>query len=240
MKTVIPMLGANEGFGKWGKFLQASNGISLIECVLRNLKTWNDDFVFVISIADKKRHLDSVLKLCCPGCEIVVSKGNTKGALCSALLAIKYFGDHDLLIANADQIVNFDGKTWLQYLKSSDTIFDAATVIFDSVHPRWSSVRLDTNGDVIEASEKRPISNHATAGLYWFYNASEFVEHASRLILNGEDTDGSFFVCPVLNEYILTGRSVHAYEIEPSQYISLSTPDDFELFQQNQMKGFFR
>jgi dTDP-glucose pyrophosphorylase len=239
MKIVTPMLGASEDFGKWGKFLQASNGVSLIECVLNNLKTWAEgDFVFVISDRDKKRHLDSVLKLFCPGCEIVVSKGKTNGALCSVLLASEYFGNDEILIANADQIVEFDGKIWLKHLR--DNGFDVGTVIFDSVHPRWSSVRLDEDGHVIEASEKRPISTHATAGLYWFASTIEFSQFASRLIVNGDDVDGSFFVCPVLNEYVLEGYAIHAFEIEKSQYVSLSTQDDFEAYRQRQMKDHFR
>jgi len=239
MKTVIPMLGVDENeFGKYGKFLQASNGVSLVECVLENLKKWCDDFVFVISEMDKKRHLDSVLSLLCPGCEIVVAKGETNGALCSVLLASEHFGNDELLVANGDQIVDFNGKIWLNNMREND--FDAGTVIFDSIHPRWSSVRLDDNGFVIEASEKKPISSHATAGLYWFANSLEFFQRASALIVNGDDVEGSFFVCPVLNEYILDGYNVNAFEIERGQYTSLSTTEDFELFRHNQTKDSFQ
>ncbi len=236
MKTIIPMLGTfEEEFGRWGKFLQTLNGISLIECVLNNLKTWIEfDFVFVISEADKKRHLDSVLKLFCPDCEIVISKGQTNGALCSVLLASEYFGDDDLLIANADQIVNFDGKIWLEYLRKKKA--KAGTVIFDSVHPRWSSVRLDDDGFVIEASEKNPISSHATAGLYWFSDAQEFFELSSRMISNGDDTEGAYFVCPILNEYVLEGHEVYAFEIDPCQYISLSSSVDFEAYRRELLR----
>ena len=232
MKIVIPMLGADEEFGRWGKFLQASNGVSLVSLVIKNLMSWIEgDFIFVISEADKRRHLDNVLKLFCPGCEIVVSRGETRGALCSVLLAVEHFGKtekEDLLIANGDQIVNFDGRVWIDDLREKN--YDAGIVVFNSVHPRWSSVRLDENGHVIEASEKNPISTFATAGFYWFRNANGFFHKAARTIRSGEDTEGSFYVCPVLNEYVLARHVIGAFEIEPEQYISLSTSKDFESY----------
>jgi len=225
----MPMLGSNGEFGRWGKFLQATNGVSLIGLVIKNLLSWVEgDFVFVISEADKRRHLDSVLKLFCPSCEIIVAKGETNGALCSVLLAVEHFGKEDLLIANGDQLVNFDGRIWIDDLREKK--FDAGTVVFNSVHPRWSSVRLDENGYVIEASEKNPISTFATAGLYWFSDATNFFHKAARMIKSGEDIEGSYYVCPVLNEYVLMNCKIGAYEIEPEQYISLSTVKDFETY----------
>jgi len=45
---------------------------------------------------------------------------------------------------------------------------DAGTIVFDSVHPRWSFVKTNEKGLVIEAAEKRPPSRNATAGFYHF------------------------------------------------------------------------
>ena len=36
---------------------------------------------------------------------------------------------------------------------------DAGVITFESVHPRWSYVRLDSENRVTETAEKRPISN---------------------------------------------------------------------------------
>ena len=61
-------------------------------------------------------------------------------------------------------------KDLLKNLGSGD--YSAGTVIFKSVHPRWSYVKLDSKKNVVEAAEKVPISNNATAGTYFFKSRS--------------------------------------------------------------------
>ena len=53
---------------------------------------------------------------------------------------------------------------------------DGGVIVFDSVHPRWSFVRVDKAGFVIETAEKRPISRLATAGFYYFRRGADFVD----------------------------------------------------------------
>ncbi len=63
-------------------------------------------------------------------------------------------------------------------------------VIFPDVHPRWSFVKCDADGNVIEAAEKRPISNLATEGFYYFGSGAAFVEAAEAMILKDASVNG--------------------------------------------------
>ncbi len=187
--------------------------------------------IFVVSKGDCENFfLDDTLDLISPQSVIVQAQGVTKGALCTCLLAVDQIdGDKPLIIANYDQ--TFFGKLspFLNKLMAMDA--SAGALCFDSVHPRWSFMRCDEKGAVMEVAEKRPISRHAIAGVYYFRNGKEFIDHAQRHILRGATARDSFFIAPVLNEYILAGASVAKVDVDPSLYVSFYTEDTVRRYQ---------
>ena len=112
----------------------------------------------------------------------MVQQGETKGAACSCLLAINHIPPDDpLIVANADQIIDWDLNAVLSYFEEGD--FDAGTICFESVHPRRSYVAVDEQGEVVEAAEKKPISRNAIAGFYYYRRGSDFIQAAMKSIL---------------------------------------------------------
>jgi NDP-sugar pyrophosphorylase family protein len=237
MRVVIPMAGGDETFRKAG-FLFAKPvieiaGRPLVEHAFAPLRAIPDArFVFVIRKEDDLRfHLGDVLRLLDPGARVIRADGETAGAACTALLAIEEIDAADeLVIANADQVLGFDVAATLAALRARG--LDAGTVVFDSVHPRWSFVRTDARGQVVEAAEKRPISRDATAGIYWYRHGRLFVEAAKAMIAKGASVNGGFFVCPTFNELILAQRRIGVERIERDQYVSLATPQAVEEYEQ--------
>ena len=114
---------------------------------------------------------------------------------------------------------------------------DAGVVVFEGVHPRWSYVRVDDAGFVIEASEKRPISRLATAGAYWFARGADFVECAMAMITKDAHVGGLFYVCPTLNEMVLRNRLVGIHRIERTAYLSLHDPQALAGFEAHLASG---
>ena len=47
-------------------------------------------------------------------------------------------------------------------------------------------MHLDNKGYVKEVAEKKPISNNATVGIYWWRKGSDYVKYAERMIKNIE------------------------------------------------------
>lgn len=237
MKVVIPMAGGDETFRKAG-FLFAKPvieiaGRPLVEHAFAPLRKIVDArFIFVVRKEDDLRfHLGDVLRLLDPGARVVRADGETAGAACTVLLAVEEIDDdEELVIANADQILDFDIAATLAAFHARG--LDAGTVVFDSVHPRWSFVKTDETGRVVEAAEKRPISRNATAGIYWYRHGHLFVEAAKAMIRKGATLNGGFFVCPTLNELILSQRRIGIERIERSQYVSLATPQAVEEYEQ--------
>lgn len=238
MNILIPMGGSDEAFRKHGytyaKPLIEIAGRPLVQHVFDPLRQVpGGRAIFVIRKEDDLRfYLRDVLRLLDPSVEVIRADGPTAGAACTALLAIELIdNDDELLIANADQILDFDLVQTLQRFRARS--LDAATVVFDSVHPRWSFVKTDAEDMVIEAAEKRPISRNATAGVYYFRKGCFFVEAAKAMILKDANVNGGFYVCPSLNELVLGQKRVGVERIGREHYISLATPQAVEEYEQS-------
>ncbi len=237
MNVLIPMAGGSEIFHRHGfpfaKPVIEIDGRPLVEHAFDCLRGLRDArFTFVIRKEDDLRfHLGDVLRLLDPGATVLRADGETAGAACTALLAVEQIdNDEELVIANADQILDFDLDAAIASLRERG--FDAGTIVFDSVHPRWSFVKTDAQDLVIEAAEKRPISRNATAGVYYFRQGRLFVGAAQNMIRKAASVNGGFFVCPAFNELILAQKRVGIERIERQRYISLATPQAVEDYEQ--------
>jgi len=230
LNVVVPMAGlsslSSELEYPYPSPLVEIHGRPLIQHVIENLKTLDERVAFTVILRaeDCRRfHLDSTVQLLTEGrAHIVRLKQNTAGALCSVLLAVEHFaGDAPLVIANADQIFDSEAlPTFMASVRRAEP--DAACPVFESVHPRWSYVRI-TEDQVVEAVEKNPISRHAVAGLYYFRTGQKFAELAMQAILNGRHTDDKYYTSAVLNEYILSGLAVQPVPVRTEHYHSLFT-----------------
>jgi dTDP-glucose pyrophosphorylase len=244
MNLVIPIASNSKFFSieEYGypKPLIEIIGKPMIQHVIENL-TQDTDFKKVIFIVKQdecdKYHLDNTLNLLSPiKPEIIKLRSDTQGALCSVLLAVEHINHAEpLVIANADQI--FDGGIggYLKKFRSSN--MDAACLSFNSVHPRWSYVRVDHKNQVLETAEKRPISKHAVAGLYMYNKGSDFVRYGMDSIKHGSSVDGKYFISPVFNEFILANKKVGHFEISNDRYHTFYSPQKIEEYESQYGRG---
>jgi len=242
MNIVVMLAGPSKGFEKnnapYSKLLTEINGKTMIELVLGSfdlLKNKQANIIFMINKLDDERYyLGDVIKMLVPNSNIVRIQGETAGAALTSLLAIEHIREDDsLVLVNGDQVIDHSESGIVEKFISSD--FDAATVVFDSVHPRWSYVKIDSYGHVYEAAEKRPISNKATAGIYYYKKTSDYIRCCKKMILKGDDVDGVFYVCPVFNEMILEQKTIGTFEIDASRYHSFMSPDKIRQFEKDQL-----
>ena len=238
MIVVIPMAGGEDAFQDRGypycKPLTEIRGEPMIEHVYRCLRPLGAErHVYLIRQADARRsHLHEVLRLLDPDCAIIQVEGKTAGAACTALLAIEFIPtDRELIITNGDQLFTCNLKDAVDDFRRRD--LDAGTLVFDSVHPRWSFVRVEEDGLVTEAAEKRPISRQATAGFYYFKQGRDFVMAAEEMIRKDAHVNGAFYVCPTFNEMILKQARIGVFPIARESYISLATPQNLEEYEKS-------
>jgi dTDP-glucose pyrophosphorylase len=206
--------------------------LTVIEHVLQNLSAAADQvqFIFVLNQSDcRKFHIDATLNILTNHtCKIVRLDNDTRGAACSALMAIDHIdNDQPLLIANADQVFHEPLAQLLAPLQQAD----AGVVTFESVHPRWSYVRLNAAQEVVETAEKRPISRHAVAGLYYFRQGQDFVACAMRSIAKDSHVNGSYYIAPTLNEMILKGKRIVTSPVARENYHTFYTPQKIKEYE---------
>ena len=234
MNVLIPMAGAGSRFATAGytfpKPLIEVNGKPMIQVVVENLNI-EAKYTFIVQEEHyEKYNLKYLLNLIAPGCNIVQVNGITEGAACTTLLAKEFINnDESLLIANSDQFLEWNSNECL-YAFNADGI-DAGIVTFKNTHPKWSYARVGDDGFVAEVAEKKPISNDATVGVYFWKQGSDYVRCAEQMIDKNIRVNNEFYVCPVFNEAIEEGKKVRIKEIR--KMWGIGTPEDLDYFLEN-------
>ena len=176
-------------------------------------------------------HLDHVIKLLSPKTNIIEIEKDTGGSGCTALFgACQLPQQNELLIVSANEFVNVDLGPALDDFRERQ--LDGGTFTFQSTNPRYSFVKTDENGSVIEVAQKNPISTSATVGLFWYARTEYFIEAAKQMIIKNARTDGRFFIAPAFNEMILKNKHVGQTKIGQSDYWPLKTAAQRKLFEE--------
>ena len=231
MNVLIPMAGAGSRFAQVGysfpKPLIEVNGKPMIQVVLENLNI-EANYTFVV----RKEHYDKyslqyLLTLIAPGCNIVQVDELTEGSACTTMLAKEFINNDDpLLLANSDQFMEWNSNESL-YAFNADGI-DGGILTFKATHPKWSYAKVGADGFVSEVAEKKPISDDATVGVYYWKKGSDYVKYTEQMIEKDIRTNGEFYICPVFNEAIADGKKVRIKEIE--RMWGIGTPEDLSYF----------
>jgi len=91
-------------------------------------------------------------------------------------------------------------------------------------------VALDAEGMVVETAEKKPISNLATVGVYYYRKAALFIRAAEQTLRKNVMVNGQFFIVPSINQLILEGARVGHHRIENDDFFPLGIPEDVSRF----------
>ena len=236
MNVLVPMAGAGSRFANAGytfpKPLIEVRGKPMIQVVVEALNV-EAKYTYVVQKEHyEKYNLQYLLNLLTPNCNIVQVDGITEGAACTTLLAKEFIdNDEPLIMTNSDQLILWDSNETL-YAFNNDNV-DGGIVTFPATHPKWSFAKLGEDGYVCEVAEKKPISEHATAGIYYWKHGSDYVKYAEQMIEKNIRVNNEFYVCPVYNEAIGDGKKIRIKEIGTEDMWGLGTPEDLNYFLEN-------
>ena len=218
MNIVILMAGSSQDFIDKGhfypKYLLEIQNEPIIQRVINSLSEIGGSLSFIIRKEDNEKFfLGNAIKILAPESSVIVVESLTKGAVCTMLFAI-------------DQLIRRDINEALDNFRKRD--LDGGIVVFRSVHPRWSYVLLDESDLVMQTSEKRPVSNIAAAGCYYYKKGSDFVRSALSVIRKDVNYQGNYYTSSTYNELILEQKKIGVYEIPKDNYISFSSYQMYE------------
>jgi hypothetical protein len=233
MKILIPMAGEGSRFAKEGyqfpKPLIDVNGKPMIQRVVENLD-FDAEYIFLV----RKSHLEkyeglknSLYQITNSKTKIIEVDSLTEGAACTALLAKDLINnDDDLLIANSDQIIEYEQNNF-NMLKNLSNV-DSMVFCFNAVHPKWSFVKINSRGFITEVAEKNPISNIATCGIYWYRKGCDYVKYAEQMISKNVRVNNEFYIAPVYNELIQDNKTLIPFYV--NKMWGIGTPEDLNIY----------
>jgi HAD superfamily hydrolase (TIGR01509 family) len=234
LNVLIPMAGAGSRFAEFGyafpKPLIDVHDKPMIQAVVDSLAIAATYTYIVQKSHFEKYNLGYLLNAITPNCNIVQVDGLTDGAAVTCLLAKEFIDtDSPLVMANSDQIVDWSSREFLYDMHSKNA--DGGIVTFKSTHPKWSYAKINELGLVSEVAEKKPISDDATVGIYYWKHGSDFVKYAEQMIKKNIRVNGEFYTCPVFNEAIQDGKKIYTTSV--SKMWGIGTPEDLNYYLSN-------
>lgn len=232
LQIVVPMAGlgsrfSNVGYDKPKPFIDVL-GKTMIERVLDNLKVEGARYILLARKEHMEAEPDLVRQLTARGDVTFVAVDKvTEGAACTIALARPALDRNaPVLIANCDQIVDFDCSTYIRDAQAR-RLHGSILVFRDKTRdPKWSFAKVGGNGLVTEVREKIAISDLATVGLYYFASAQLFFDAALDMIALNDRVNNEFYVCPVYNYSVREGQKVGVFEVEATAMHGIGTPND--------------
>lgn len=236
INVLIPMAGAGSRFSKAGfskpkPFIDVA-GKPMIVRVLENLALPDVRYILVARREHVQAEVDLVheieRKYQATFLEI---DGLTEGTACTVLHARKLINNETpLLIANSDQIVDFDPQDFVDDCFRRN--LDGSILTFEDKarDPKWSFARIGTDELVLEVKEKQAISAFATVGIYLFRRGADFVDAAIEMLLQQDRVNNEYYTCPTYNYLIREGKRIGIYDVPPQAMHGIGTPEDLEVF----------
>lgn len=231
LNVLVPMAGAGSRFEQMGytfpKPLIDVMGKPMIQSVVESLNI-DANYIYIVQKSHRQKYnLDTLLNLITPNCKIVEVDGITDGAARTTLFAKEFINNNSPLITmNSDQIIEWNSSEFMY--KMNELSCDGGIVTFTATHPKWSFVKTNENGYVIEVAEKNPISDIATVGVYYWKYGSDYVKYAEQMIEKNIKVNNEFYVCPVYNEAIQDGKKIKTFNID--KMWGIGTPEDLNFF----------
>ncbi len=198
-------------------------GMPMIERVIESLEL-DGQYIFIVQKEHSRRYdLVKFLRSIAKNSIVIEIDGQTDGAARTTLMA-RHVIDNDtpLIIANSDQIVEWDSFEFVNLLKSGNPI-----ALFNSDEEKWSYAEI-SNNVISRVEEKRVISNNASVGIYGWQKGSDYVKYVDQMISKDIRTNNEFYICPVYNEAILDGKVVLPYFV--SKMHGVGTPADLKKY----------
>jgi len=213
-------------------------GKPMVRMVIDNILAPNVEaqYIYVVQRAHFEQYgLKELFESVTPNCKIVCLDSLTEGPACTCLAA-KDFIDSDvpLLIANSDQYVEWDASSFYDTMAKTEAYGGILCFVDEERNPKWSFARTadgTINSQVVEVAEKKPISDLATVGIYYWRTGKDFLNDAHEMIKKNIRVNNEFYVAPVYTEGIEKGKLILTHFCK--KMWGTGTPEDLKIFEDN-------
>lgn len=240
---IIPMAGLSSRFFKAGytvpKYMLEAHGCTVFEHVISSFREYfaQETFVFIIrDIFDTKLFIEKKLnELSIKKFIIVILDDETRGQADTVALGLKAIKTLDvnerLTVFNIDTI-----RRNLKIPTFCENSFGFLEV-FKGSGNNWSFVRPGNNSNVLETTEKKPISDLCCTGLYHFSKIGDYLEIFNEYVVSPDEwVNGEIYIAPMYNILINKGKKVNYNLINDIDITFCGVPEEYESFKDNPFK----
>ena len=206
------------------------NGKPMLQHVIDNISLPNSNIYLIL----RDNQPDFSKNLTAHGSNIISKlfiNYKTSGTACTLLHAKEIIDNQlPLIIANSDQIVDFDCKLFIQ--DAIERNLDGSILVFKDKFKssKWSFAKMGKDQYVEKVAEKNPISDLATVGIYYFKFGSDFINGALEMIKHDDRVNNEFYTCPVYNYLIIQNKKIGIFEIDQDCMNGVGTPEDLNIY----------
>jgi dTDP-glucose pyrophosphorylase len=242
MFVFIPLCGRGERFKQNGyampKALVRALGQPILLWLLKGIlnKPPSDlEFVYIAYSSEYECYrLGNMLKNEFPDVKFrfLVVASPTRGAADTLRLALRELEGHtdDQPVVSLDSDTFYTEHILARWDRSNQVgVFESKT---DA--PLFSYARFDDAGFLDDIREKEKISDHACSGFYAFASWCELYDCAKRIVEEGVEQHGEFYISGILKLMIARSAcSVRGLEIQRENIVCLGTPLQLRFFCNN-------
>ena len=231
INVLVPMAGLGsrfltKGFTKPKPMIDV-NGTPMIIKAIKSLGVENANYLFVVTENEFTKYITEEISKLVPAKFISIDY-LTEGPACSALLFESQINnDDELIIANCDQIMEWDPAVFLLNVR----LFDGAVVTYHENTDKNSYATINSSGIVTSIKEKQVVSNISLNGIHYWKKGKYFVESSKEMIKQDDRApNGEFYVGPSYNHMIKKGLKVGIYHIPNQMHHAVGIPEDLEKY----------
>ena len=230
MNILIPIAGLGSRFPKEKFKTKPLIEINSIPMIIRAVESLDldGDHLFVIRKSEFSAEIKSVIKNIKKKTNLIEINYQTSGPAETALLFSDLIdSDKELVIANCDQIMEWNSVNFLYNVRQ----YDGAVVTYHATTDKNSYAKLNKVGEVLEIREKEVISSTSLNGIHYWKRGSDFVKSATEMIhANDRSKNGEFYIGPSYNYMIKKGLRVGIFHIASEMHHAVGDPEDLLKF----------
>jgi len=229
MNIVITMAGNGTRFEKQGidhkeKWQLEIKDKTMFEWAMSSLEDFFDEkFIFVAQEDHKAEDFirEKCEKLGIENWNLIEVSEKTDGQATTALLAEEEMEEEEeFAVYNIDTYVE-EGEIQRDEIDS-----DGCIPVFEAEGEKWSFIKTDENGKVIDVAEKKRISSLATLGFYQFGSLRDFKEAYNEMREEVKEEYGEVYIAPLYNWFIENDRELSIQKVDKDKIHVLGTPED--------------
>lgn len=231
MNIIIPMAGRGSRFSSeyhLPKPLIRINGKPMLYWAITSLGL-NGNYFFLLRKDGYEGTIEDEIRKIVPQANIRVIDYVTEGPACSALLFEYNITSDELVIANCDQIMEWNPHLFLYNARHPS--YDGLVVTYHSDTEKNSYAAMDSQGFVSRIREKEVISNISLNGIHYWRDGRDFVESTREMIEQDDRAyNGEFYISQTYNYLIAKGKKIGIYHIPNQQHHPVGVPADLERY----------